>query len=151
PADPAVPLGPPIDAAHGVDPAQPKNVLPNPPVAVTRRILDSFEEVKRPVAVTFVVDTSGSMNGDPLVQAKAGARVFLEALPPGDTARILFFPTGPRWLSERPQPLWAARAALVSAVEGSFAEGETALYDAVLEATRPVPGEGKGAARAVIV
>lgn len=151
PADPAVPLGPPLDAAHGVDPSQPKNVLPNPPVTVTRRILDSFEEVKRPVSVSFVIDTSGSMEGEPLAQAKAGARVFLEALPAGYTARILFFATRPRWHSERAQPLSAARPGLVSAVETTFAEGDTALYDAVLEATRPAPQEGKGAARAVIV
>jgi Ca-activated chloride channel family protein len=151
PADPSVPLGPPLDAAHGIDPAQPKNVLPNPPVAVTRRIIDSFEGVKRPVVVTFVIDTSGSMNGTPLQQAKAGARTFLEGLPSGDSARILFFSNTPRWSSEQPQPLATARASLVSAIEGSFADGGTALYDAIREACRPSVGEAKGAARAVIV
>src|SRR5262249_56324682 len=60
PVDTAIALSAPLDAAHGLDPLQPKNVLPNPPVAVTRRILDTFEDVKRPVSVTFVLDTSGS-------------------------------------------------------------------------------------------
>jgi hypothetical protein len=54
PADPGIALGAPLDAAHGLDPAQPKNVLPNPPVEVTRRALEGFESVKRPVSITFV-------------------------------------------------------------------------------------------------
>ncbi|HEX6740117.1 MAG TPA: VWA domain-containing protein, partial [Vicinamibacteria bacterium] len=151
PADTSIALGPPLDAAHGIDPAQPSNVLPNPPVAVTRRILDAFDQVKRPVSVTFVIDTSGSMSGEPLQQAKAGAKVFLEGLPAGDAARLLFFSDRPRWHSERPLPVGSGRAQLVSAVEGAFAAGGTALYDAVAEALRPAPGDPKGAARAVIV
>src|SRR5262249_13021570 len=91
PVDTSVALGPPLDAAHGLDPSQPSNVLPNPPVAVTRAILESFEQVKRPVSITFVLDTSGSMKGDALAQAKAGARVFLDNLPAGDRVRILLF------------------------------------------------------------
>jgi Ca-activated chloride channel family protein len=151
PADPSVALGAPIDRAHGVDPAQPQNVLPNPPVAVTRAILDSFPQVKRAVAVTFVIDTSGSMNGEPLQQAKAGARVFLAGLPDGDTARLLFFAGTPRWHSERAEPLSAARESLAQAVDASFAEGGTALYDAVLAACAPAPGGDATAARAVVV
>src|SRR5262249_12576061 len=99
PADPSIPLGPPIDAAHGCDPAQPSNVLPNPPVEVTRKILDSFEAVKRPVAITFVLDTSGSMKGEPLNQAKAGAKVFLSSLPERDQVRMLLFSSRPNWVS----------------------------------------------------
>jgi Ca-activated chloride channel homolog len=151
PADPQIALGAPIDAAHGVDPGQPKNVLPNPPVAVTRKILDTFEGVKRPVSITFVLDTSGSMSGAPLQQAKAGARVFLEALPAGDTVRLLLFSGKPRWVAERPEPLSKARASLIGSVESSFADGGTALYDAIVAAYRPATGEPKGAARAVIV
>jgi Ca-activated chloride channel family protein len=151
PADATIPLGAPLDAAHGIDPAQPKNVLPNPPVAVTRRILDGFDQVKRPVSLTFVIDVSGSMSGEPLKEAKAGARVFLEGLPAGDAARLLFFNERPRWHAERPQPVGEARERLVAAVDSSFANGGTALYDAILEAMRPAPGDPKGAARAVIV
>jgi Ca-activated chloride channel family protein len=151
PADPQIPLGPPLDTAHGVDPAQPKNVLENPKVAVTRKILDSFESVKRPVAVTFVIDTSGSMNGEPLARAKAGARVFMEGLPAGDTVRLLFFSSSPRWVSESPEAVGVARPRLVSAIDSAFADGGTALYDSILEALKPPPGIPAGAAQAVIV
>jgi Ca-activated chloride channel homolog len=151
PADPNIALGEPLDRAHGVDPAQPQNVLPHPPVAVIRAVLDSFPQVKRAVAVTFVIDTSGSMNGEPLQQAKAGARVFLAGLPDGDTARLLFFAGTPRWHSERPEPLSAVRERLGQAIDASFADGGTALYDAVLAACTPVPGTNPGVARAVVV
>jgi Ca-activated chloride channel family protein len=151
PADPQVPLAGPIDAAHGVDPAQPKNLLPNPTVAVTRRILASFETVKRPASITFVIDTSGSMNGGPLQQAKAGARVFLESLPDNDAARVLLFSSAPRWLSDRPAPLQTARAGLIAGIEGSFADGGTALYDAILQACAPSSEDPRGAVRAVVV
>jgi Ca-activated chloride channel family protein len=151
PADPGVALGAPLDRAHGVDPAQPQNVLPHPPVAVTRAVLDSFPRVKRAIAVTFVIDTSGSMNGEPLLQAKAGARVFLAGLPDGDTARVLFFAGAPRWHSEHAAPLSAVRERLGQAIDASFADGGTALYDAVLAACAPAPGASPAAARAVVV
>ena len=151
PADPAVPLAAPIDAAHGLDPKQPENLLPSPPVAVTRRILDAFEDVKRPVAITFVLDTSGSMKGDPLAQAKAGARVFLETLSPGDSVRLQFFSGRVRWLSESYEGLGSARPKAIAAVEEVFAEGGTALYQAVLDAAKPAPNAPKDAIRAVVV
>jgi Ca-activated chloride channel homolog len=151
PVDPSIPLGAPLDAEHGIDPAQPKNVLPNPPVAVTRRVLEGFESVKRPVSITFVVDTSGSMAGEPMRQAKAGARLFLESLPDGDAARLMLFSSAPHWVSERPEKLARSRPALVQAIENSFANGGTALYDSLLQALEPAAGEEKGAARAVVV
>ncbi|HEU0106475.1 MAG TPA: extracellular solute-binding protein [Vicinamibacteria bacterium] len=151
PVDPSIALGSPLDAAHGIDPAQPKNVLPNPTVAVTRRVLEGFESVKRPVSITFVIDTSGSMAGDPLKQAKAGARLFLESLPDADAARVMLFSNAPHWVSDRPEKLAASRPRLVQAIESSFADGGTALYDSLLQTFAPAPGEEKGAARAVVV
>ena len=151
PVDPNIALAAPLDAAHGIDPAQPKNVLPNPPVAVTRRVLEGFESVKRPVSITFVIDTSGSMAGEPLKQAKAGARLFLESLPDADAARVMLFSSAPHWVSDRPEKLGVSRARLIQAIEGSFANGGTALYDSLVQTFAPAPGEEKGAARAVVV
>ncbi len=151
PADTSIPLGAPIDAAHGLDPAQPSNVLPNPPVAVTRKILDSFEAVKRPVAVTFVLDTSGSMKGEPLTQAREGAKVFLRGLPEGDLVRVMLFSSQTRWISQAFAPVGSARPGLETALDGVFAGGGTALYRAIQEAC-DLPGDApKGAVRAVVV
>ena len=151
PADPGIPLAAPIDLAHGVDPAEPKNVLPNPPVDVTRRILDSFEAVKRPVAVTFVLDTSGSMKGEPFQQAKEGARTFLRSLPDADHVRVLLFSSSARWVDPSYGRLADVRASLELALDESFAGGGTALYKAVVDALQPGGGEPAGAIRAVVV
>ena len=56
PADPPVALGAPLDAAHGVDPAQPQNVLPNPPVAVTRARCSTRFEQREAAGVHHVRD-----------------------------------------------------------------------------------------------
>jgi len=151
PVDTSLSLGPPLDAAHGLDPSQPSNVLPNPPVAVTRVILDSFEQVKRPVSITFVLDTSGSMKGDPLDQAKAGARVFIDNLPAGDRVRILLFSTDLNWVSHDAVPVESSRDRLHQSIDGAFAGGQTKLYDAIADACTPSSSDPKGAIRAVVV
>jgi len=43
------------------------------------------------VAVVLAVDVSGSMEGDPLVQARAAARTFVEGLAPTDSAALVTF------------------------------------------------------------
>ena len=115
-------------------------------------MLEAFESVKRPVSITFVIDTSGSMNGEPLQQAKAGARVFLERLPDGDTARVMFFSSAPRW---RVGAAGAARRLAAAPHPGhrgaASPSGGTALYDALLRPSRPHRARSKGAARAVVV
>jgi Ca-activated chloride channel family protein len=151
PADPSIPLSAPLDAAHGLDPREPQNVLPNPPVAVTRRILDSFEEVKKPVCVTFVLDVSGSMKGDALTEAKAGALVFLDSLPEKDQVRVLLFSSQPRWVNPAYEPLTTAREKLKAAISESFAGGGTALYDSAAAALAPSGNEAPGAIRGVVL
>ena len=152
PADPAVPLGAPLDAAHGIDPTQPKNVLPNPPVAVTRRVLEGFESVKRPVSITFVIDTSGSMAGEPLKQAKVGARLFLESLPDADAVRVMLFASTPHWVSERPEPLAQSRHASGAGDRVELCQRRhRALRLAAQDAPARARRRARGAARAVVV
>ena len=64
PGNPQVAVGSPIEAANGVDPNQPQNVLgvPQPPVLV--RILDLWAQQRKTAKVMLVMDVSGSM-GDP--------------------------------------------------------------------------------------
>src|SRR5262249_1690367 len=72
---------------------------------------------------------SGSMQGDPLTEAKAGAKAFLEGLGDRDAVSIDFFNDSVQ-APEEPQPLAKSRARLIQAVDASFADGGTALYDA---------------------
>jgi Ca-activated chloride channel family protein len=61
------------------------------------------------------------------------------------------FSSGVHWVSDRAEPLARSRPRLIEAIESAFAGGGTALYDSLLQSFRPGPGEGGGAARAVVV
>ena len=64
PGSPQVPLGPPIETANGVDPAQPQTTLgvPAPPVLV--KLVQRWGEERRAARVLMVLDVSGSMGDD---------------------------------------------------------------------------------------
>jgi Ca-activated chloride channel family protein len=107
-------------------------------VPALQALLTTWREVKKPSDVTLVFDKSGSMRGEPLRQAKAGARAFLENLAARDEATLVFFdnniypPIGPLSLA-------TGRAELEARVDGVMAGGGTALYDVVassFDATR---------------
>ena len=133
PADPAIPVAAPVDAEHGADPKQPQTLLDVPDAATLAKLLDVWKENKRPTDVVLVFDKSGSMQGQPLEEAKRGARSFIERLQPNDEVTLLFFdsqvypPFGPVKLGEK-------KAELLSRIDGTFAEGGTALYAAIASA-----------------
>jgi tight adherence protein B len=90
------------------------------PVVVAAQPVDRLE-------LALVVDTSGSMRGAPLAEAKAAAQSFLVQLPPSATVTVVAFGATPVELSTRSTD----RAEQLAAVEGLRAGGETALYDAL--------------------
>jgi Ca-activated chloride channel homolog len=132
PADPAVPMGAPIDAAHGVDAKQPQTLLEVPDAPVLDRLLELWRTTKKASDVTLVFDKSGSMEGQPMAQAKTGALAFLAGLQPRDSVSVLFFDAqvypvvGPR--------TGPAKGEIAARIQGTIANGGTALYDAVLAA-----------------
>jgi Ca-activated chloride channel family protein len=122
-----VPVGAPIDAAHGADPKEPQTLLGLPNVRLVRTVLQAWKETKRGVDVVVVFDRSGSMGGPRLTAAREGLIAFLQTLRPTDRVVLLTF----NGQLDPPTPP-AAPAELVPRVQGLFASGETALYDAIL-------------------
>lgn len=123
---------------------------------VLHQIIDSWGAVKKPSIVTFVVDTSGSMEGEKLDHVKAGLLKLLDAMSvansPDDQVGLVTFSSGVE-VTLRPRPLNDARFDIASAVDEMAAEGFTALYDAIKEAiklTDEADGD-EGATRAVVV
>ena len=130
PADPKLAIAAPLDAAHGVDPTQPQTLLEVPSVDVLNGLLGVWRLQKKSADVMIVFDRSGSMNGEPMREAKAGAKAFIQGLNDRDALSIMFFSdTVP--VAQAPEPLATARPRLDQQVDDSFASGGTALYEAV--------------------
>jgi len=143
-----------ISGEYGLDPTKP-TVAFNPSridPAVAAGIDDSWEFVKRPGIVTLVVDTSGSMMGDKLKQAKDGTIRFVDNMASNNQVGLVTFddtinfriPVAPRVEN---------RFEIADAVQEMRARGETALYDAIktgIEMTDAAEGE-VDAIRAVVV
>ena len=130
PGDPQAKPAPPIDKAHGADPAQPKITLGLPEPQVLSRIKDLWHADRKPANVMLVVDKSGSMNDSgKMDQAKRGLAVFFHQLAPQDRVGLIEF-------SSRPQQVVPIdrfaddRGLLAARVKDMFPDGETALFDA---------------------
>jgi Ca-activated chloride channel family protein len=153
PADPAVKIAAPIDAAHGVDPLQPQTLLGIPEAGTLDALLAAWRRTKKPADVVLVLDKSGSMAGRPLAEAQRGAKAFLATLDARDRVTLVFFDRqvypafGPVALGDR-------RADLEARIDGISASGGTALYDATLAAHDLLEGRRKASShhiRAAVV
>lgn len=85
----------------------------------------------RPIAAAIVLDTSASMQGQPLLDAKAAAMTFLDGLPAEVRVGLVTFDAQARTTVG----FTTDRGAVRNAIAGLAARGETALYDAVVLAT----------------
>ena len=85
-----------------------------------------------PLAVVLVLDVSGSMNAEgKLGQAKAAADAFLDSMKPEDSAALIAFNDKVRTVVQATND----RGALKAGVDSLQAGGETAIYDALYQAT----------------
>lgn len=88
------------------------------------------------LAVVFALDTSGSMRGAPLVEAKQAITSFVDVMPPGVAFALVRFGS----TSELVVPFTTDPEEIQDAVSGLVAGGETALYDGLSEASRLFEG-----------
>ena len=104
--------------------------------------------------VTFVVDTSGSMQGPSIMQAKKAVTMALDRLTLSDRFRVMRFASG--YSDMTPKPIHAEANAVARAkayVRGLQAEGGTEIVNAVTAALAGVhgapedPAAGDGAKR----
>lgn len=92
--------------------------------------------------VQFVVDTSGSMAGAKIEQAKRALHVFLGSLRPDDTFQVVTFASGVQSFFERPLSATAENvAAARQRVDRLQAMGGTDIAGALQQAFAAVPGD----------
>jgi len=84
-----------------------------------------------PVTTMLVVDISGSMdkNGK-LAAAKEAAKTYVSQMRPGDQAGLMTYDTQTYYV----QPITTDTAALTAAIDGLVTGGDTAMYNALVEA-----------------
>ena len=88
--------------------------------------------------VTFVIDTSGSMQGSSIVQAKAALALALERLQPGDRFNVIEFNARARALFAVPMPVDPATLGRArSFVHSLRADGGTEMREALALALAP--------------
>jgi Ca-activated chloride channel family protein len=105
---------------------------PTPPDAAAR--------ATKPKQITFVVDTSGSMSGEKMEQARAGLRQVIGALNDGDHFNVIAYDTAVRPLWTAPRQLSAeARAEALEFVAGLKAVGGTNIEGALAAALEAGP------------
>lgn len=100
-----------------------------------------------PATVALVLDTSGSLTGSDLAQARDLATGVLQALPPGSEVAVFSFDDASRVV----QPRTADPDSVKRAIDGLRAAGKyTALHDALFDASRYLR-DASGARRAILL
>jgi len=98
--------------------------------AVTDLAVSTAIDSQEGIAAILAIDTSGSMKGQPIKDAKEAAKVFIGDLTANDQAAIIGFSAKVDLL----QDYTGVKADLNSAIEALTAEGNTVLYDAIYDA-----------------
>ncbi|HKQ06230.1 MAG TPA: VIT domain-containing protein [Blastocatellia bacterium] len=98
--------------------------------ALPPRLTDEFEPIAR--EFIFVIDRSGSMSGEPLLQARNALRSCLRSMGPQDTFNIQAFDDRIEWFSQSANPV--VQAAVEQAdrwLQGISARGGTDILGAI--------------------
>ncbi len=104
---------------------------------------DPAESRQVPKTVTFVVDTSGSMQGKKIEQVKGALKFFLGSLHEGDAFNLVPFSTVARPLFSEPKPVSPETTKeAMEMVEKLEAQGGTNIEDALLQGLK-MPGDGR--------
>jgi Ca-activated chloride channel family protein len=96
------------------------------------------EVVKKDVVIVF--DTSGSMEGEKMQQAKDAASYVVEHLNPADRLGIVSFDSSVRVWEEGLQPAEGSRQSALDFIASEIADGSTNIHDALMAGLGMVAG-----------
>lgn len=135
PANTQVAIGEPISAQFGADPNQPQTLLEVPQSTVLVAAKNAWAANRKRANIVLVVDTSGSMRGDKIEEAKAGLELFLSRLLNEDRVAMITFSNTPEVVVPMGE-LTQNRLQLQGAIQNIEVNGQTAMFDALREARR---------------
>ncbi len=113
-----------------LNPANFRAALDETSLSIKSIDIDAAERIT--TGIVLLVDVSGSMLGEPMIQAKAAMQEFVLNLDPRDEVAILAFDS----VVTEIQDFTTDRNLLFQAIESLTPQGNTALYDAVIDGTR---------------
>lgn len=87
--------------------------------------------VRAPMDVVLLIDASGSMQGEPMEDARLAADAFVNAMGEGDEIAVVSFSSEVETLAD----FTTDRGVLTGAIDRLVARGNTALYDGVVAAS----------------
>ncbi len=150
PANAKVKIGYPIVSELGIDPLQPSTILEVPSSDVLAAVQASWQYVKKQADVVLLVDTTGSMAGAKIEQAKQAMVEFASDQQNSNRMGLTRFSTDVQDLVAL-DSLEVNREAIDQAVGGLKANGNTALYDALLETMKQLAASDSTRIRAILV
>jgi Ca-activated chloride channel family protein len=130
PVSDAVIIGAPLDKDHGIDLNQPEIVFGSPSVDTVYAVQDLWQEARKDVNLVMLLDTSGSMGGSKIENARAAAIQFVEQMGDDDYITVIAFSESPDLLTHH-QQVGSARDGIIDVIASLRADGDTTLYDAI--------------------
>jgi Ca-activated chloride channel family protein len=124
-----------ITAANGAVPSINRDsmpLLPYPEAELMTGAVEMWYQVKKPATVVLVIDVSGSMYGEPMSQAMAGAQGFLDEMQAQDSVYIYVF--NDQVFELGGGTVGEVREDLRRQVGSLVADGGTALHASVIQA-----------------
>jgi len=131
PINSEVEVGYPIVTELGVDPDKPHEILAVPSPQTISAIQEDWLFVKKRSEIFLLVDTSGSMDGDKITNAKKAIRGFAESMAQDNLVGLVEFNDEVNEVVSISN-LEGNRTALLSGVDNLYAEGGTALYRSLM-------------------
>ncbi|NLF24294.1 MAG: VWA domain-containing protein, partial [Deltaproteobacteria bacterium] len=117
----------PLTRELGVRLDLPKRSLAAPTGEFTAKLLESWPKLQRPLAIIFVVDASGSMQGGPLDITRQSIGGLISRLSDTDLTALISFSTNAQEVS----PLSSKHQETIQKLNSLEAAGGSAFYDAV--------------------
>lgn len=126
-----VSLEPPLTEAYGMSPSLPRRSFLPVSGEVLEKVLDDWPKIMRPAAFVLALDSSGSMEGEPLNSAKQQFRYLLAATTERDLKALVNFNTRPKLEAG----LTESAEAVIIKLDPIDSLGGSSIYDSIRLAT----------------